>query len=392
MSDIAANGGAVFADKWGGRTEAAYAAPEIGEDNRSAGQPSVWQPVSLKAVVWAPPVFIVGCPRSGTTLVQTILDSHPGLSVLYEANFLIDIPLGLQSGQANASDALTLAQAHPNFQAYGFDERRARLACMELGITDSAGAMRALAASLAFTQGKRRWGNKTPKALLHLPELAILYPDAQFVHVIRDGRNSAESPARVDRSLVQNALLWRTGMRIGRRAGSSLGIDRYLELRLEDLLFFPKNSSAGFAPSSERTSTSHCSTSTRPPGTGSQSRTSRHPRLGQPPLPPAATVRQLGSCSGPPPHLSMLNSWSSGTLQLPHRRGNRIFHVSIGYAFFLVSLRRSLRELFRHFARSVGARRATRRVRLQSVDGKFEGGTLPRRTARPLLPARWTEP
>src|SRR5215467_4166559 len=46
--------------------------------------------VSLEAVVWAPPVFVVGCPRSGTTLVQTMLDSHPRLSVLYEANFLVD--------------------------------------------------------------------------------------------------------------------------------------------------------------------------------------------------------------------------------------------------------------------------------------------------------------
>ena len=56
----------------------------------------------------------VGRPRSGTTLVQTMLDSHPRMSVLYEADALVDIPLGLRSRLANASEALTLAEAHPN--------------------------------------------------------------------------------------------------------------------------------------------------------------------------------------------------------------------------------------------------------------------------------------
>jgi hypothetical protein len=327
-------------------------------------------------------VFVVGCPRSGTTLVQTMLDSHPRLSVVYEANFLIDIPLGLRSSMANASEALRLAEAHPNSRMRDFDARTARAACTELGITDAAGAMRVLAASQAVAQGKRRWGNKTPKALLHLAELAILYPDAQFIHVIRDGRDSASSQARVsNRSVIQGALLWRTGMRTGRRAGTRLGPDRYLEVRLEELLSSPEEQlrrMCAFLGEDFDQSLLHFHLAAReriPP-----SDLPIHPRLGEPPRPLAPS--REGAATGlvhrvvaalidaELVELGFVSAASSG-------RRRRIVYLVIGYTFFLVSLRGSVRELFRHFARSAGARRAARSVTRQSVGRQFKGGTLP---------------
>jgi hypothetical protein len=320
---------------------------------------------NLKTVVWAPPVFVVGCPRSGTTLVQTILDSHPHLSVLYEADALIDIPLGLRSWRANAQEALRLVEAIPNFLEDGVDFRTSRAACRELGITDAAGAMRALAASQAVDQRKRRWGTKIPKALLHLTELAVVYPDAQFVHVIRDGRDSASSQARVlDRSIVQGALMWRTGMRTGRSAGSRLGHERYLEVRLEELLYSSEHQirriceflGEGFDPSML-----HFSTTAREriPASTLQF----HPRLGEPPrpLPPNRDVAATGTAQRAAVALiedeliglGYLSAATSGRLR-------RIFYIIIGYILFLFSLRRNTPELLRHIARSGGARLAAR--------------------------------
>jgi len=342
----------------------------------------------VEAVVWASPVFVVGCPRSGTTLVQTILDGLPRLSVLYEADALIDIPLGLRSWLANASEALTLAEAYPNSWAHSFDARTARAVCRELGITDATGAMRVLAASQALAQGKGRWGTKNPKALLHVAELAIVYPDAQFVHVIRDGRDSASSQARVhDRSVVQGALLWRTGMRTGRRAGSRLGPDRYLEVRLEELLSSPEEQirrMCAFLGEDFDQSLLHFHTTAReriPP-----SGLPFHPKLGEPPrpLPPsrdgAATgLRQRAVAALIDAELVELGYVPDAS----SRRCRRIVYVIIGYTFFLVSIRRNLRELFRHLARSGGARRAARSVTRQSVGRQIQGGTLPRRAATP---------
>jgi hypothetical protein len=397
--------GDIFAYMSGGSTEAGFGATaEISDDTLGGpGQQPVRRPVSLEAVVWAPPVFVVGCSRSGTTLVQTILDSHPHLSVLYEADFLVDIPLGLRSSMANAPKALTLAEAHPSFRADtsfradSFDARIARAACRELGITDAAGAMRVLAAPQALAQGKRRWGNKTPKALLHIAELALVYPDAQFIHVIRDGRDSASSQARLShRSLVEGALLWRTGMRTGRRAGSRLGPDRYLEIRLEELLSSPERQireMCAFLGEDFDQSLLHFDTTAReriPP-----SHIPIHPRLGEPPrpLPPSRDSAATGLVQRATAalihaelvELGYVPATSSFSLR-------RIGYVIIGYTFFLVSLRKSLRDIFRHFARSAGARRAARGVTRQSVDRQLQGGILPLQAATPAPAEALNEP
>ncbi|HEY6789647.1 MAG TPA: sulfotransferase [Trebonia sp.] len=390
--------GDLSAGKGSGSTGTGFATPTVIRDDGHGGpgrQP-VRRPVGLEEVVWASPVFVVGCPRSGTTLVQTMLDSHPRLSVIYEADFLVDIPLGLRSSLTTASAALALAEAHPGSQTRGFDVRTARAVCGELGITDAAGAMRVLAASQALAQGKRRWGNKTPKALLHLAELAIVYPDAQFIHVVRDGRDSASSQARLsDRTVVQSALLWRTGMRTGRRAGSRLGPDRYLEVRLEELLSSPEEQlrrMCAFLGEDFDQSLLHFHTAAReriPP-----SDLAIHPRLGEPPrpLPPSRGGAATRLVQRAVAALIDAELVERGYVPAASPGRWRIVYVIIGYTLFLVSLPKSLRDLLRHFARCWGARRAARSVTHQSVGRQLQGGALPRGIALPAPAEALDEP
>jgi hypothetical protein len=379
----------IFADSSAGATGGGVATADADTDIHDGQGPQPGQrPISLETVVRARPVFVVGCPRAGTTHVQTILDSHPRLSVLYEADALVDIPLGLRSSQFNASEALALAEAHPNCRTHSFDIPAASAICTELGITHAAGAMRVLAASRALAQGKGRWGNKTPKAFLHLAELALVYPDAQFIHVIRDGRDAASSQARVfGCSVVHGALLWRAGVRSGRRSGSRLGPDRYLEVRLEELLVSPEEQvrrMCAFLGEDFDQSMLHSGTVAReriPP-----SALTFHPRLGEPPQ-PLPTSRD-GAATGLVQRaaaalidaelveLGYAPAASSG-------RRRRIVYTAIGYTLFLVSLRSRLRELFRHLARSAGARRATRSITRQPGDTQIQGGNLPRQAAAP---------
>src|SRR6266567_12270 len=141
----------------------------------------------------------------------------------------------------------------------------------------------------------------------------------------------------------------------------------------------PKGRSAGCAPSSERTSTSRCSTSTRPPESGSHRRSSRS-ILGSASRDGAATglVQRAAAAliNAELVELGYVPAASSVRLR-------RIVYMIIGYTFFLVSLPRRLGDLFRHFARSCGARRAARSVTRQSVGRKLPGGTLPRQAAMP---------
>jgi hypothetical protein len=99
----------------------------------------------------------------------------------------------------------------------------------------------------AEEQGKPRWGDKTPMYMRHLPLLRRLFPTAQYVHLIRDGRDAAlsflELPKGIafetwahPRGVADFASLWRTEVAAARRHGRRVGAGRYLEIRYEDLV------------------------------------------------------------------------------------------------------------------------------------------------------------
>jgi hypothetical protein len=93
----------------------------------------------------------------------------------------------------------------------------------------------------AHGEGKVRWGDKTPYYVLHIPKLIEWFPDAQIIHLIRDGRDCALS--LFDRKHdfgVYNAYYaakyWQQYVEVGCEAGRSFGSDTYMEIRYEDLL------------------------------------------------------------------------------------------------------------------------------------------------------------
>jgi hypothetical protein len=99
-------------------------------------------------------------------------------------------------------------------------------------------------------EGKPRWGDKTPLYMQHLPLLERLFPDALWVHLVRDGRDAAlsflELPEgfsgktwALPRTAAQFAARWRTEILSARRLGAHVG-GRYLELRYEDLVTEPE--------------------------------------------------------------------------------------------------------------------------------------------------------
>ncbi len=81
----------------------------------------------------------------------------------------------------------------------------------------------------------------------HLPLLERLFPDAQYVHLIRDGRDAALSFLRMPEgtftrtwahpdTAAEFACLWRTEVEAARELGRRVGPSRYLEVRYEDLV------------------------------------------------------------------------------------------------------------------------------------------------------------
>ncbi len=167
------------------------------------------------------PIFIVGCQRSGTTLLRLILDAHPRLSVGPESRFLDDL-------------AKVTGEDWPRIEPYGlpreyFHERFAQL-------------FHEFQMEYAHGRGKVRWGDKSPRYTLHLDFLDDLFPTCQFVHVIRDGRDVVTSHRERwgYASAYKATAKWQRYIEAARAAGKKLGPERFTEVRYEALVANPE--------------------------------------------------------------------------------------------------------------------------------------------------------
>lgn len=190
------------------------------------------------------PFFVVGCPRSGTTLLRFMLASHSRLWIPDETGFLpfLGVP------PDRPLEGRELRRAALRAAALNRDWRDAveRVLEVERGSTATLGELvDGLYRFRMEGSGARRWGDKTPLYVLHLPALAAIFPEAQFLHVIRDGRDVAVSISRTwGRTLAGRLYLdeicalerWAEAVGRGRSAGAALGPERYLEVRYEALV------------------------------------------------------------------------------------------------------------------------------------------------------------
>lgn len=194
----------------------------------------------------APFPVVVGCPRSGTSLLAVMLDSHPALAIPPETAFIAQVA-SLQGPrevvrqrflEIVTTDRITVS----NWTDFGLDRDalRERLEAIE-PFTVAAG-LRAFYALYAESEGKARCGEKTPGYVFLMPQIAALLPEARFIHVIRDPGDTALSwrktwfsPGKDFRLLGEG---WRKHVEAGRRASELL--PGYVEVRFEDLVRRPE--------------------------------------------------------------------------------------------------------------------------------------------------------
>jgi LPS sulfotransferase NodH len=198
-----------------------------------------------------PPVFVVGSPRSGTTWLYHLLLSSGGFAV-YRA-------------EARVFDMLA-----PRFRRFRKREDRERLLAewlpselflrsgleaeaISTRVLEECGSpgdfLRTLMEEIALDQGAVRWAECTPDNVFYMSEIKASFPEARFIHMVRDGRDVALSlakqgwipPYRWDRERphVPAALFWERAVQAGREEGSRVHPD-YLEVRFEDLVRDPE--------------------------------------------------------------------------------------------------------------------------------------------------------
>lgn len=195
-----------------------------------------------KAVVGTLP-FVIGAPRSGTTLLRMMLDSHPWLAVPPETGFLA-LAEELQWAEDVSADAFVSRLArHPESAPHWPDFNlpvsavRGRLGER----TSVANGLRAFYAAYADRFGKPLGGDKTPNHTRCIASAAERLPEARFVHIIRDGRDAVLSWRKTwfvpSQDIEVLAREWAARVRSAREQGVP---GRYLEVRYEALVSSPE--------------------------------------------------------------------------------------------------------------------------------------------------------
>ena len=195
------------------------------------------------------PLLVGGCARSGTTLLRSMLNSHPDLGMPHETKFVVtawrnrdrfgDLTVA-DNRRAVARWILELPNA--KFPRLGIDGDE---------LVEAFGAAPPTLGSLLATcfgtyasrDGKTRWGDKRPSYSRNLDALFRLFPDARFVHVVRDPRACAASMRRAWTGwgrLASAAEVWERTDRSVQAARRRLPASQFLQLYYEDLVSRPE--------------------------------------------------------------------------------------------------------------------------------------------------------
>jgi len=199
------------------------------------------------ASLQAKPIFAVSSPRSGSTLFRLILDAHPRIAVpppawLYD--FLwpylysygdLSAPSNLEALAQDMIDAPTL-QRWPALPTVAELVERAAEPSYR-GLYD------ALHVWYADQAGKQRWGEKSPRNAHWMDEIRADFPGAQFIHLIRDGRDVAMDLADTSlfpETLYAGAGVWKSWVSSIRDSAQRLPQEQYLEVKYEEFCADPE--------------------------------------------------------------------------------------------------------------------------------------------------------
>ncbi len=191
------------------------------------------------------PFFIIGCARSGTTILRLMLNEHSRLHVPYESHFIPDLmdrlPLNAPLTHSDLMLAHALILKWPSWgrEFWGIPKEELRAVIPALREPILSHLVDEVFQISCRRAGKPRWGDKTPGYTERIENLHRVFPRAKFVHIIRDARDVSSSlrPYGWHGTLLhQTAHHWHGIVSKGVRAGRTLGPDLYLEVAYEDLV------------------------------------------------------------------------------------------------------------------------------------------------------------
>ncbi len=195
------------------------------------------------------PVFVVGHGRSGTSILASLIRKYLQVAFGTESQFFIRYyrqlarygDLTHEPKRRLLVEDLSRERFFQRSKKYGvrLDVDRA---VREAEPHTYAGVLAAIMRQNAECQQMERWGDKTPVYTADLPVLQELFPTAQFIHIVRDGRDVALSGYQMHfgaKNAYAAARQWSNVLTQVQTFAAMVPKTAFMELRYEDLLTNP---------------------------------------------------------------------------------------------------------------------------------------------------------
>jgi hypothetical protein len=175
---------------------------------------------SMQILTCERPIFVVGAPRSGTSMMQWALRQHPALWGGPESDFLVPLVAGARD-------------------AYELGTRREKLHWLSGQKVSWPEFLQHVGhgVNALYTQraGGLRWVEQTPQYTLHLADIATMFPKAQFLMMLRDGRDVVASLRNfaLPQTHEQACRTWVRYVQAGREFGRGSEARRLMTIRYE---------------------------------------------------------------------------------------------------------------------------------------------------------------
>lgn len=193
------------------------------------------------------PVFLGGCDRSGTTFLGSLLGGHDGCLTVPEFQAKADLLRVIGGGQHPLAvhEAMATLRNNWRFRIWNLPTEAVSSKLSDTSLaTPPRTIIEAVVAAYGETQGKyvdstRYWIDHTPSNMKDSSTLLKTFPEARFIHIVRDGRAVAASvmplswgPHTPDRA----AQWWLQRMAFGLANEIALSSEQILRIKYEDLV------------------------------------------------------------------------------------------------------------------------------------------------------------
>lgn len=206
------------------------------------------------------PIFIIGNPRSGTTLLRLMLTCHRDIVIPPECGFAVWWYEKYRKWTNDYTDQqmeefLCDLFNSKKFETWNLNKGLLKEFLQEKKTSTYSELVSSVYEFYAGTRKKgfKRWGDKNNFHLNHVDAIFNLFPGAQFIHIIRDGRDIACSYKDVAGSIYKSpyapqlpagvseiAKEWVDNINRIRESFNAVGWDKVIEIRYEDLVSFPE--------------------------------------------------------------------------------------------------------------------------------------------------------